>query len=281
MPPITTKETQPRRMPPASYSPFRPTYNPQLTCHSSVRLQTPDSTILNHDFSVPLHSVLGPAINNKPSITHPVPAINKPSVPAIHKPPIPQPKSQAYYAIKSTPPDPAPPVLPSAIREELRATWKFDPRVPTRLGSLAGCKLRPRRPVVLCEEIEGEESGGDDIERFEIRIYAMKLRIRRWYHAPELWRRMVNGTQATAKIFTAKTVLGKLIQQSIAGFPLGTPPPTPRPVYACLQVGPGPETAMEHSIFPHMFGAFGLVGAPTPSGFSVSWIKGGTHGRAY
>jgi hypothetical protein len=80
-----------------------------------------------------------------------------------------------------------------------------------------------------------------------------------------------------------KIVLDKLIQQSIAGFPLGTPPPTPRPAYACLQVGPGPETAMGHSIFPHMFGAPGLAGAPTPapSGFPASWIKGGTHGRAY
>jgi hypothetical protein len=54
-----------------------------------------------------------------------------------------------------------------------------------------------------------------------------------------------------------KIVLDKLIQQSIAGFPLGAPPPTPRP-------------AMEHSIFPHMLGAFGLAGAPTPSGFPAS-----------
>jgi hypothetical protein len=131
MPPITTKETQHRRIPPASYSPFGPTYNPQLKYHGSVRLQTPDSTILNHNFSVPLHSVPGPAIN-KPSISipQPVPAV-KPSIPAINKPSIPQPKTQAYYAIKSTPQDPAPPLLPLAIREELWAIWKSDPRVPT------------------------------------------------------------------------------------------------------------------------------------------------------
>ncbi|KAG1767105.1 hypothetical protein EDD22DRAFT_876478 [Suillus occidentalis] len=118
MPPITTKETQRRIVHPAN--PFAPTYNPQLKYHGIDRLsQTPDSTILNHNFSVPLHPV--PGINdNKPSIPHP--------------------KSQAYYAIKSTPQDPEPkspspkpsvPLLTPAIRQELWAIWKADPRVPT------------------------------------------------------------------------------------------------------------------------------------------------------
>lgn len=74
-----------------------------------------------------------------------------------------------------------------------------------------------------------------------------------------------------------KVVLDKLIQQSI--FPLDIPPLTTRPAYARLGPGPGPDTAMEHSIFPHMFGPPGLAVAPAPSGFPASWIKGGTHGR--
>lgn len=112
MPSTTTKETQPRRI--ASTGPFGSTYNSQLKFHGTVKFETPEATILSHNFSVPLHPV--PAINNS----------------------IPKPKNQAYYAIKSNPQEarsPSPkasvPHMTLAAREELWAIWRSDPRVPT------------------------------------------------------------------------------------------------------------------------------------------------------
>ncbi|KAG2140499.1 uncharacterized protein EDB93DRAFT_1161480 [Suillus bovinus] len=96
-----------------STSPLGSTYRPKFLSHRAIKLEIQEVTI---------------------------PSQNSSADPAINERSISNPKSKAYYAIKSkfqedrdeSPPPKVPiPHIPRAAREELWVIWKSDPRVPT------------------------------------------------------------------------------------------------------------------------------------------------------
>lgn len=117
----------------------------------TVKLETPEVTIPSHQNSS------GP---------HTAPAIDKSSI-SISKP-----KSKAYYAIKSKPqedrsPSPKAPIprLTLAVREELWAIWKPDPRVPTVASRHAWAVSRNASPLRVDQWFSARKSQAKKLGR--------------------------------------------------------------------------------------------------------------------